>query len=116
MAGAFGWTGELPAATRVLRDLPVPLQAVIVAGHDDALRARLRESVRGSGRRVRVLGYTEEMRKLMAAAYLLVTKAGGVSLAEAMPCDLPALGSGLLPGHEQRLDALHRAPPPPLSS
>jgi len=89
-------------ATRVLRDLPVPLQAVIVAGHDDALRARLRESVRGSGRRVRVLGYTEEMRKLMAAADLLVTKAGGVSLAEAIACDLPVVCFGSLPGHERR--------------
>jgi processive 1,2-diacylglycerol beta-glucosyltransferase len=102
MAGAFGWTGDLPAATRVLRDLPVPLQALIVAGHDDALRAQLRESVRGAGRRVRVLGYTEEMRQLMAAADLLVTKAGGVSLAEAIACDLPVICFGSLPGHERR--------------
>jgi processive 1,2-diacylglycerol beta-glucosyltransferase len=102
MAGAFGWTGDLPAATRVLRDLPVPLQALIVAGHDDALRAQLRESVRGAGRRVRVLGYTEGMRQLMAAADLLVTKAGGVSLAEAIACDLPVICFGSLPGHERR--------------
>src|SRR5439155_886391 len=61
-----------------------------------------RESVRGSGRRVRVLGYTEEMRKLMAAADLLVTKAGGVSLAEAIACDLPVVCFGSLPGHERR--------------
>jgi processive 1,2-diacylglycerol beta-glucosyltransferase len=102
MAGAFGWTGDLPAATRVLRDLPVPLQALIVAGHDDALRAQLRESVRGAGRRVRVMGYTEGMRQLMAAADLLVTKAGGVSLAEAIACDLPVICFGSLPGHERR--------------
>ncbi len=102
MAGAFGWTGDLPAATGVLRDLPVPLQALIVAGHDGALRARLKESVRGAGRRVRVLGYTDEMRQLMAAADLLVTKAGGVSLAEAIACDLPVVCFGSLPGHERR--------------
>jgi processive 1,2-diacylglycerol beta-glucosyltransferase len=102
MAGAFGWTGDLPAATGVLRDLPVPLQALIVAGHDGALRGRLKESVRGAGRRVRVLGYTDEMRQLMAAADLLVTKAGGVSLAEAIACDLPVVCFGSLPGHERR--------------
>jgi processive 1,2-diacylglycerol beta-glucosyltransferase len=102
MAGAFGWTGDLPAATGVLRDLPVPLQALIVAGHDGALRARLQESIRGAGRRVRVLGYTDEMRQLMAAADLLVTKAGGVSLAEAIACDLPVVCFGSLPGHERR--------------
>lgn len=102
MAGAFGWTGNLPAATGVLRDLPVPLQALIVAGHDGALRARLKESVRGAGRRVRVLGYTDKLRQLMAAADLLVTKAGGVSLAEAIACDLPVVCFGSLPGHERR--------------
>ncbi len=50
----------------------------------------------------RVLGYTEEMRHLMAAADLLVTKAGGVSLAEAIACDLPVVCFGSLPGHERR--------------
>jgi processive 1,2-diacylglycerol beta-glucosyltransferase len=102
MAGALGWTGRLPAAAQVLRDLPLPLQAVIVAGRDRRLARRLREIIRGVGPHMRVLGYTPEIRQLMAAADLLVTKAGGVSLAEAITCEVPVICFGLLAGPEQR--------------
>lgn len=102
MAGALGWTGRLLVAARVLRDLPLPLQAVIVAGRDQRLAGRLRKMVRGAGPRIRVLGYTPEIRQLMAAADLLVTKAGGASLAEAIVCELPVVCFGSLAGPEKR--------------
>jgi processive 1,2-diacylglycerol beta-glucosyltransferase len=102
MAGALGWTGRLPAAARVLRDLALPLQAVIVAGRDQQLAHSLREIIRGVGPHMRVLGYTPEIRQLMAAADLLVTKAGGVSLAEAIACELPTICFGSLAGPEKR--------------
>jgi processive 1,2-diacylglycerol beta-glucosyltransferase len=49
-----------------------------------------------------VLGYTDNVRSLMAAADVLVTKAGGMTLAEAMAAELPMLLYGSLPGQEQR--------------
>jgi len=100
MAGALGWTGRLGDAARVLSDLP--LQTVILAGRDRRLAGRLREMTRGAGSRVRVLGYTHEIRQLMAAADLLVTKAGGASLAEALVCELPVICFGSLAGPERR--------------
>jgi processive 1,2-diacylglycerol beta-glucosyltransferase len=102
MAGALGWTGRLSAAARVLRDLPLPLQAVVVAGRDQRLAERLRKMGRGTGRRMRVFGYTPEIRQLMAAADLLLTKAGGASLAEAIVCELPVICFGSLAGPERR--------------
>lgn len=101
MAGASGRVGRLAAATRVLRELPVPSQAVVVTGLDAALAARLRRSV-GGDPRIRVVGYADNVRQLMAAADLLVTKAGGVSLAEALAAELPIVCFGSLPGHEAR--------------
>lgn len=100
MAGALGWTGRLPAAARVLRDLP--FQTVIVAGRDHRLAGHLRAIARGARGRMHVLGYTPEIRQLMAAADLLVTKAGGVTLAEAIVCELPVVCFGSLAGPEQR--------------
>jgi len=102
MAGMLGWTGRLRATTRVLRDLPLPLQAVIVTGRDRRLATELAEMTRGAGRRLRVLGYTSEIRRLMAAADLLVSKAGGVTLAEAITTELPVICFGSLSGHERR--------------
>jgi len=101
MAGANGRLGRLPAVTRTLRALPRPLEAVVVTGSDAGLAERLRRRVAGDSR-VRVVGYAENVRQLMAAADVLVTKAGGVSLAEAVAAALPIICFGSLPGHEAR--------------
>lgn len=101
LAGASGRVGRLAAVARVLGRLPVPLQAVIAAGTDAALTARLRRMVAGD-ERIRVVGYVDNIRALMAAADVLVTKAGGVSLAEALAAEVPMVCFGSLPGHEAR--------------
>jgi processive 1,2-diacylglycerol beta-glucosyltransferase len=49
-----------------------------------------------------VLGYAADVRTLRAAADLLVTKAGGMTLAEAMAAEVPLLLHGSLPGQERR--------------
>src|SRR5207247_2147976 len=72
----------------------------LVAGHDTSLRRKLERLTDGS--RVRTLGYVEDVRRLMAAADLLVTKAGGLTLAEAMVAEVPILAYGSLPGQERR--------------
>ncbi|HEU5323964.1 MAG TPA: glycosyltransferase, partial [Methylomirabilota bacterium] len=89
MAGSHGGTGRLPDVVHALDRLPGPVQGVVVTGHDRRLAARL-QRIPGSGR-TRVLGYVTEVRTLMAAADLLVTKAGGMTLAEAMAAELPML-------------------------
>jgi processive 1,2-diacylglycerol beta-glucosyltransferase len=71
---------------------------VVVAGRDERLRARLTRLAAGSP--VRVAGYVEDVRTLLAAADLLVTKAGGMTLAEATATGVPLLLYGSLPGQE----------------
>jgi processive 1,2-diacylglycerol beta-glucosyltransferase len=100
MAGSYGTVGRLPDVVRALSQLPRPVQGVVVAGRDAALAERLHRLA--SGPTIRVLGYVEDVRGLMAAADLLVTKAGGMTLAEAMAAELPMLLYGSLPGQEQR--------------
>jgi processive 1,2-diacylglycerol beta-glucosyltransferase len=100
MAGSHGDVGRLPDVVRALRRLPRPVQALVVAGHDAALADRLRRATAGSP--TRVVGYTDNVRSLMAAADVLVTKAGGMTLAEAMAAELPMLLYGSLPGQERR--------------
>ena len=98
MAGTQGSLGRLPDVVRALLTVERPFQAVVVAGRDERLRAHLTRLAAGSP--VRVVGYVENVRTLLAAADLLVTKAGGMTLAEATAAEVPLLLYGSLPGQE----------------
>jgi processive 1,2-diacylglycerol beta-glucosyltransferase len=100
MAGSYGNVGRLPDVVRALGRLPGPVQGLVVAGRDAALADRLRRLAASTP--ARVLGYAADVRSLMAAADLLVTKAGGMTLAEAMAAEVPMLLYGSLPGQERR--------------
>jgi processive 1,2-diacylglycerol beta-glucosyltransferase len=100
MAGSHGALGRLHDVARVLAGLRRPLQGLLVAGRDESLRAALARLTDGTP--IRTLGYVEDVRHLMAAADLLVTKAGGMTLAEAMAAETPLLLYGSLPGQERR--------------
>ena len=99
MAGTQGSLGRLRDVTRALLTMERPMQAVVVAGRDERLRASL---ARLAGRSpVRVVGFVEDVPTLLAAADLLVTKAGGMTLAEASAAEVPLLLYGSLPGQER---------------
>jgi processive 1,2-diacylglycerol beta-glucosyltransferase len=100
MAGSQGGLGRLPDVVHALRARRRPLQAIVVAGHDARLRKALARLTDGTT--IRTLGYVDDVRRLMAAADLLVSKAGGMTLAEAMAAETPLLLYGSLPGQERR--------------
>jgi processive 1,2-diacylglycerol beta-glucosyltransferase len=100
MAGSNGSLGKLPAVTRALLRSSRAVQGLIVCGTDESLQARLRRLSEGTG--VRILGYVDNVRLLMAAADVLVTKAGGMTLAEATAAELPLVLFGSLPGQERQ--------------
>jgi processive 1,2-diacylglycerol beta-glucosyltransferase len=100
MAGSWGSVGRLPDVARALARVGHPLVGVLVAGHDAGLRATLERLAAGSA--LRVFGFVPDVHRLMAAADLVVTKAGGMTLAEAMAVQVPLLFYGSLPGQERR--------------
>ena len=102
MDGSGGGFGRLEEATRTLLAMDEPLQAVVVTGREERLEARLRQLAAGRDARVKVFGYVDNVRQLMAAADFLVTKAGGLTLAEALAAELPVICFGSLPGQETR--------------
>ncbi len=101
--GGFG----LDAAAKILECLlgvRVPVQVVAVAGKSADLRARLERVAAAAPltHPVRVLGFTGAMDELMAAADLLVGKAGGLTSSEALARELPLLIVNPIPGQEER--------------
>lgn len=105
MAGALGSAGRIYEATRVIRDLPFAVQCAVLTGHDRRFAAKLRALVAPTAGRMRVLPYSESVRSLMAAADVLITKAGGVSIAEALAAQVPTICFGSQPGQESKNEA-----------
>ena len=117
-AGAFvcllagGGGGMLPME-EIVKSLQTEkfkdIYVVAVTGHNDGLCKKLEALQKGfsktesdeSTSRLAVLGFTDEMPQLMQAADVVITKAGGVSLAECLECGANILIYHPLPGQEQ---------------
>lgn len=98
--GGFG-VGPVESVVKILQKVQHPVQLIVVCGKNTALEGRL-QSLSGSGHPLKVIGFTKEMDRLMAASDILVGKAGGLTCSE-------ALASGLImsivyptPGQEER--------------
>lgn len=74
------------------------LSLVAVTGHNEGLAAVLRTKY---GTAAEIYGFREDAPQLMAAADLLITKAGGLTCAEVLACGLQLLIYKPLPGQEE---------------
>lgn len=78
----------------------VPVQLVVIAGRNLGLEKQLQKEVRRMKTPVKVLGYVENVYEWMAMADLLISKAGGLTVSEAMAAGLPMLIVRPIPGQE----------------
>jgi UDP-N-acetylglucosamine:LPS N-acetylglucosamine transferase len=93
-----GWAvGDLGGAVEAALELD-DVSVVCLAGRDAATRARL-ENAFGGESRVTVLGFTDRMSDLLAAADVLVHSTGGVTCLEALARGCPIVAYGAPPGH-----------------
>jgi len=93
-----GWgVGDLSGAIETA--LQVEGSTVVcLAGRDDANRERLEHAFAGESR-VRVLGFSDRMTDLLAAADVLVHSTGGVTTLEALARGCPVVAYGAPRGH-----------------
>jgi processive 1,2-diacylglycerol beta-glucosyltransferase len=101
IAGAYSMMSGLMDIVRVLAGDPRPLQAIVVCGHDVRLAAQVRAFAAGSGDRFRVFGYVNNVERLMAVSDLMITKAGAVTVSEALVLGLPMVIYRPIPGQEE---------------
>ncbi len=94
-----GWgVGDVQGAVEELCRVGDITSIVCLAGRNEQLGEKLREAF-ASEERVHVLGFTEEMPKLLAAADALVHSTGGVTCLEAKAAGTPVVSYGLPVGH-----------------
>ena len=106
-AGGAG-IGPVEALVRDLLALDGPFEIVAVAGKAEAIRKRLEALAKAAGKlqdgsmKLCPVGFTTEMDQYMAAADLLVGKAGGLTTSEALARALPMALIEPIPGQEER--------------
>jgi|LSQX01.1.fsa_nt_gb processive 1,2-diacylglycerol beta-glucosyltransferase len=98
-----GGEGLMPGIDRIaerLENMGLPIQIIALAGSNQSLARNLQELARRSSIPIRVLGYTENIAPIMEGSNLLLSKAGGITVFEALAVKLPILLYKPLPGHE----------------
>lgn len=106
-AGGYG-LGPVEQLVKDLLALDRMWQIVAIAGKAEKLRNRLEEVAKRAGRlaggrpRLVTVGFTNEMDQYMAAADLLIGKAGGLTTSEALARGLPMALVDPIPGQEAR--------------
>lgn len=94
-----GWIGggNIPQIFRDLVRGELDVQAIFLAGKNEELRLEAEEIARHAKFPVKVIGYSDEIEKLMHSANVMVSKLGGLTTFEALACRLPIIADAITP-------------------
>lgn len=79
------------------------MQIVVISGKNEKMKLKFDEIVsqNNAGRRVKVLGFTNQIPQLMSISDLVVTKPGGMTTTESLASGLPMIIINPIPGQEE---------------
>jgi processive 1,2-diacylglycerol beta-glucosyltransferase len=88
-----GWEGggNIPQIFRELVRGELDVQAIFLAGKNEELRHEAESLATEAKFPVKVIGYSDEVEKLMRAANVMISKLGGLSTFEALSCRVPII-------------------------
>ena len=94
-----GWIGggNIPQIFRELVRGELDVQAIFLAGKNEELRAEAEQLASTAKFPVKVIGYSDEIEKLMQLANVMVSKLGGLTTFEALACRLPIIADATTP-------------------
>ncbi|HZI61830.1 MAG TPA: glycosyltransferase [Pyrinomonadaceae bacterium] len=89
-----GWVGggNIPQIFSELARGELDVQAIFLAGKNEDLRAAAETIALDAPFPVKVIGYSDEIEKLMSAANVMISKLGGLTTFEALACRVPIIG------------------------
>lgn len=101
LAGGFG-VGPIEKITEALLAVETPIDLVVVAGKNEAVRERLGKLKAPAKQRIKVIGFTKEIDELMLISDLVVTKPGGLTTSETLARGAIMVIVNPIPGQESR--------------
>ena len=97
-SGGFG-VGPIRDVVQSFAGVP-GVELTVVCGNAAGLVARVRRIARRAGVTAHVLGFEKDMAARVANAHVIVGKAGGLTVSEAMTAGRPMVIAGAVPGNE----------------
>ena len=101
LSGGFG-VGPIEKLYRALLNVEEPLEIVTVTGRNQKAKSQLEKVERPDRHRVKILGFTDQMDELMAAADLVLSKPGGLTTSETLARGAAMVIVNPIPGQETR--------------
>lgn len=101
MGGAYGVLGGAKWICKILVETAFPVQSIIVCGQDEKLYKALDPLVEDGKNPVVRFGFVRNVEELMSAADIIVTKAGGLTVSEALTKRVPLVIFRPIPGQEE---------------
>ena len=94
-----GWIGggNIPQIFREFVRGDLDVQAIFLAGKNDELKREAEELAKTAKFPVKVIGYSDEIEKLMQSANVMVSKLGGLTTFETLDCRLPIIAHATTP-------------------
>ena len=91
-----GWEGggNIPLIFRELVRGELDVQAIFLAGKNEALKTEVETLAAEAKFPIKVIGYSDEVEKLLGAANVMISKLGGLSTFEALSCRVPIIADG----------------------
>jgi UDP-N-acetylglucosamine:LPS N-acetylglucosamine transferase len=88
-----GWAGggNIPQIFKELIRGELDVQAIFLAGKNENLRVAAESLALDAPFPIKVIGYSDEVEKLMSAANVMISKLGGLTTFEALACRVPII-------------------------
>ena len=101
LAGGFG-VGPIEKLFRAILSIEQPLEVVVVAGRNEKVKQQLVDIEVPVRHRAKVMGFTDKIDELMAAADVVVSKPGGLTSSEVLARGAAMAIVNPIPGQESR--------------
>lgn len=101
MGGSLG-IGKISYIYKELIKVKSEIQIIVITGSNKKLYSELIKLKESSPKETRIIGYTDKVNKYMQISDLLLTKPGGLTITEALICQVPLALFSPIPGQEER--------------
>jgi processive 1,2-diacylglycerol beta-glucosyltransferase len=100
MAGSFGVTNIMNIYKDIIR-VPLDFQIIVITGRNQKLYEAFTPVVENSPKKTKLVFFTNEVENYMHASDLIITKPGGLTVSEALACNIPLAVFDAIPGQEE---------------